>query len=200
MDAGDFVCGKGGVGLLDAVRHVDGAGGIFNDDGFKAESLAVDGGIADAEVIGETAEEEAGEAPLSEVAGKTGRGEMVVFEKGGVAVDMAAEPFAEDQFGMGDSQHWVKGCAFAVLDDVFGPEGLRAVGGLDRFEGLLVAVSCRKGDVLRRMPVLGEDDVIKFFGDDVDERDDGVAVCDAQGAIGHEVVLDVDDEEGIGGL
>jgi hypothetical protein len=50
------------------------------------------------------------------------------------------------------------------------------------------------------MPVLGEDDMIEFFGEGVNEGDDGVAVCYGQGAAGHEVVLDVDDEECVGGL
>ncbi len=50
------------------------------------------------------------------------------------------------------------------------------------------------------VPVLGEDDVVEFLGEGVDEGDDGVAVCYGQGAPGHEVVLHVDDEEGVGGL
>ena len=54
--------------------------------------------------------------------------------------------------------------------------------------------------MLGGVPVLGEDDVVEFFGEGVDEGDDGVAVGDGQGSAGHEVVLDVDDEEGVGGL
>ena len=54
--------------------------------------------------------------------------------------------------------------------------------------------------MLRGVPVLGEDDVIEFFGEGVDQGDDGVAVGYGEVAAGHEVVLDVDDEEGVGGL
>ena len=88
---------------------------------------------------------------------------MVVFEEGGVAVDVAAEAFAEDEFGVGDVEGWVEGCAFGVLDDVLGPEGLGAVVGFDDFERLFV-VGCGEGDVLVRVPVLGEDDVVEFSG------------------------------------
>jgi len=39
---------------------------------------------------------------LAEVAGEAGGGHVVVFEEGRVAVDVAAEAFAEDEFCMGD--------------------------------------------------------------------------------------------------
>ena len=64
---------------------------------------------------------------------------MIVFEEGGVAVDVAAEAFAEDEFGVGDVQGWMEGCAFSVLEDMFWPEGLGAVVDLDGLEGLGVA-------------------------------------------------------------
>ena len=71
----------------------------------------------------------------------------------------------------------MEGCAFGVLEDVIGPEGLGAVRGFDGFERLFV-VGGGEGDVLGWVPVLGEDDVVEFFGEDVDEGDDGVAVFD----------------------
>ena len=93
--------------------------------------MAVDGGVVDAEVVGEAAEEEAGQVAFAEIAGEASGGAVVVFEEGGVAVDVTAEAFAEDEFGVGDVQGWVEGRAFGVLEDVFGPQGLRAVGGFD---------------------------------------------------------------------
>ena len=165
---------KGCVCLLDATGQIHRAGGVFNDDGFEAHVFAVDGGVADAEVVGEATEEEALQVALAEVAGEAGGGAVVVFEEGGIAVDVAAEAFAEDEFGVGDVKGWVEGCAFAVLDDVFGPESLGAVGSLNGFV-VLFAVGGGEGDVLGRVPVLVEDDVIEFFGEGVDEGDDGVA-------------------------
>ncbi len=103
----------------------------------KPRCVAVDGGVADTEVVGEAAEEEAVQVAFAEVAGEAGGCGVVVFEEGGVAVDVAAEAFAEDEFGVGDVQVGVKGGAVGVLEDVIGPEGLGAVVGFDGFEGLL---------------------------------------------------------------
>ena len=162
--------------VFDRARERDGAGGVFDDYGFEAEVFAVNGGEANAEVVGEAAEEEAGEVAFAEIAGEAGGGEVVVFEERGVAVNVTAEAFAKDEFGVGNVQPRVEGCAFGVLDHVFGPEGLAAVVDFDGFERLPVGVGCGEGDVLRRMPVLGEDDVVEFFGEGVDEGDDGVAI------------------------
>jgi hypothetical protein len=68
------------------------------------------------------------------------------------------------------------------------------MGSFDGFVGLFVLVGC-EGDVLGRVPVLGEYDVVELFCEGVDERDDCITICDGQCAAGHEVVLDVDDEE-----
>ena len=119
---------------------------------------------------------------------------MVVFEEGGVAVDVAAKALAKAELGVGDVEGGMEGCAFGVLDDVFGPEGLRAVGGIDDLIGLLI-VGCGERDVFGWVPVLGEDDVVEPFCDGVDDGDYGVAVFDRQSAAGHEVVLDVYDQE-----
>ena len=173
----DCVCLGYAVGETAGAGKVDWAGGVFDDDGFEAEVVAVDGGVADAEVVGEAAEEEAGEAAFAEVAGEAGGSEVVVLEEGGVAVDVAAEAFSQDEFGVGDVQCWVEGRAFGVLEDVFGPEGLGTVGGFDGFEVPFV-VGCGEGDVLGGVPVLGEDDVVEFLREGVDRGDDGVAVGD----------------------
>ncbi len=61
---------------------------------------------------------------------------MVVFEKGGVAVDLASEALAQDQFGMGNVQVGVEVGSRGALDTVIGPEGLGAVGDLNPLEGL----------------------------------------------------------------
>ena len=85
-------------------------------------------------------------------------------------------------------------CAFGVLDGVFGPEALGAVGG---FYGLvmLFVVGGGEGDVFLGMPVLGEDYVGEFCGEAVDGGDDGVALFYLQSSAGAEVVLEVDDEK-----
>ena len=96
--------------------EVDGASGVFDDDGFEAECFAVDGGVTNAKIVGQAAEEEALQVALAEIASEAGGGGVVVFEEGGVAVDVAAEAFAEDEFGVGDVKRGVEGCSVGVLD------------------------------------------------------------------------------------
>jgi hypothetical protein len=139
--------------------------------------VAVEGGVADAEVISKAAKEQAGESAFAKIAREACWRGVVVFEERGVAVDVAAEAFAEDEFGVGDVEGWVEGGPFGVLEDVFGPESLRAVGGFDGLVGLL-AVGGGEGDVLVRVPILSEDDVVKLFCETVDKWDYSVTVCD----------------------
>jgi hypothetical protein len=108
LNAGDVRGSQSGVGFGECVGKVDGAGSVFDDDGFEAEGLAVDGGVADAKVVGKAAEEEALEVALAEIACEARGCAVVVFEEGRVAVDVAAEAFAEDEFGVGDVEFRVK--------------------------------------------------------------------------------------------
>jgi len=129
---------------------------------------------------------------------------VVVFEKGGVAVDLAAEALAQDQFGMGDVEVGVKVCARSALDAVIGPEGLRAVGDFGGGEGRGTGVGRSERDVAGGVPVLGEDDVLEALAEAVDEGDDLVTIFDGERAAGSidggaEVVLDVDHEECVAG-
>ena len=59
--------------------------------------------------------------------------------------------------------------------------------------------------MLSGVPVLGEDDVLEALGEAVDDGDDPVAFGDSECSAYSinsraEVVLDVDDEESVGGL
>src|ERR1700722_2033334 len=100
-NAGDADCGERGVGLGDGVRKVAGPSGIFDDDGFEAEVVAVDGGVAHTEVVGKAAEEETFEAALTEIASEASGGVVIVFEEGGVAVDGAGKAFGGGGLGGG---------------------------------------------------------------------------------------------------
>jgi len=94
LDALDSGCAEGCVGVGHGIWEIDGTSGIFDDQALKSEGGAVEGGVADAEVVSEAAEEEALESPLAEIAGEAGGGEVVVFEKGGASVDGLAEALA----------------------------------------------------------------------------------------------------------
>ena len=196
-DAGDVGGGERIVGFGDGVGEVDGAGKVFEDKGFEAQVVAVEGGEADAEVVGEAGEEESFETALAEVAGEAGWGGVVVLEEGGVAVYFAAEAFTEDEFGVGDVEGRMEGGAAGVLEAVIGPEGLGSVGCGDLLVGRF-AVSGGEGDVLGRVPVLGEQDVIEAAGERVDSGEDLVSAGDGECTAGHEVRLEIDEEEGVG--
>ena len=72
MDTLDAGGSEGGIGFSDGVGQIDGAGGVLDDDAFEAKGGAVYRRVADAEVIGEAAEEELLEAAFAEVSGKPG--------------------------------------------------------------------------------------------------------------------------------
>jgi hypothetical protein len=79
-----------------------------------------------------------------------------------------------------------------------GPEGLSAVGGPDGVGKGGDVVGAGGGDVSGGVPVLREDDVGEACSEGVDPEDDLFAATDGERAGGTgEVVLHVDDEEGV---
>src|SRR5207245_950470 len=78
--------------------EVDGAAGVAEDDGEKAEATGIESRVADAVVVGETSEEDAVESALAQVSGETGGCCAVVLKEGRVGVDGAAEAFAQNEF------------------------------------------------------------------------------------------------------
>src|SRR5665213_771498 len=107
-NAGNAGRGESAIGRFDRAGERDGPGGVLDDQGFKAELATVDGGESDAEVVGKAAEEEALKTTFAEVAGEAGGSLVVVFEEGGVAVYVATEAFAQDEFGVGDVERGVE--------------------------------------------------------------------------------------------
>ena len=86
--------------LRDGAVEVEGAAGIADEDGFKAEAASVKRGVAHAVVVGQAGEKNAGEIPLVEITGQAGGSFAVILKKGGVGIDSPAESFAEDQLGL----------------------------------------------------------------------------------------------------
>jgi len=91
-------------------------------------------------------------------------------------------------------------CARGVLDTVFGPECLRTVCHLDSFVVFFAGMCTGEGDVPAGVPVLGEDDMLELLRDGINEGNNLVTFIDGECAARAEVVLDVDDDQGIGGL
>src|SRR5690606_7444574 len=95
---------------------------------------------ADTEIRRQTGERHALDAALLQIAGKTGGGNMVVFEKGRVAVDLTAESFADNELGLGPFKFGVKGCTLTSLHAMIRPQGLLAIVHFDPVERLLARV------------------------------------------------------------
>ena len=119
---------------------VDRSRGVFDDEALEAEGCAVDGGVADAVVVGKTREEEPFEAAFAKVACETRWGDVIVLKKCRVAIDISAESFAEDEFGVRDIEAGMEVGAASALNAVIGPEGLGAVLDFDAREGLRARV------------------------------------------------------------
>ena len=81
---------------------------------------------------------------------------------------------------------------------MFGPKGLGTIRNLDGFEGLFAGVGGSEGDVLRRVPVLGENDVIESLRKRIDKGSDLIAFGYGERSARAEVVLEIDDEESVG--
>ena len=197
IDEFDTGCDELGLDGRDRAVEVDGAAGVANDDGRKAEAASVESGITDAIVIGQADEEDAGQVAFAEIASKTGRGGAVILEKCGIGVDLRAKPFAQNEFCLGQAQSGMEFSTRRALDAVVGPESLRAVGHFGLLEGMLAGVGVRKRGVMGAVPVLGEEYVVEARGDAMNDRNDFIAARNGERAAGAEVVLHVDDEEGV---
>ena len=68
---GDAVLGEGSFHGGDGAVDVDGAAGIAEDGGGESAAAGVEGGEADAEVVGEAGEEDAIESALAAVGGES---------------------------------------------------------------------------------------------------------------------------------
>ncbi len=122
---------------------------------------------------------------------------MIVLDEGRIRIDLAAEPLADDQLGMRDVEVVAELGAGRTLDAMVRPQDLRAVGDVDQLERLAAGVVRSERLVVRRVPILGQDNVAKLSSQTVDHRDDLVAVRHRQRTLRTKVVLDVDDEKNV---
>ena len=76
--------------------QIDAAAGTEHHRRRKALSDRIECREANAEIGSQAAKRHALYAALAQVTGKSGRGPVVVFEKGGITVDLAAEALAYD--------------------------------------------------------------------------------------------------------
>jgi enoyl-CoA hydratase/carnithine racemase len=154
----------------------DGADRIGQDDGIEAVLGGLDRGRSYAVVGGEPRDDHALGAELAQPFGEIGSGES------GVAVGPGIGPFLDDcvdAFGIEVGMEFRAGCSFHAMGRPRSPL-------LD------------EGRVSRRMNVLRREDVPEARHKRVDHRNDVAAVRNRERAPGAEVVLHVDDDEGVG--
>ena len=189
--------GESLIGGLDAAGQSDRAGGVFDDDALEVEGGTVDGGMSHAEVISQAAEEEAFQSALAQVTGQAGRREVIILQKRRVRVDVGAETFAHDEFGVGSFERGMEVRTRRPLNAVIRPERLRSVGNLNALVRLRTGMSAGEGDVTARMPVLSKHDVGELLRERVDDGYNFVAAWHGQRAAGTEVILKIDDQQGV---
>ena len=96
LDQLDAGIGKLGFDFCNRAIQVDGAAGVLEDDGLKAESARIESRIADAVVVGKAGKEDARQAAIVQVASETSGRDAIIFKECGVGVDLGPETFAED--------------------------------------------------------------------------------------------------------
>lgn len=78
-----------------------------------------------------------------------------------------------------------------------GPENLFAVSDVNDAEGFGTGVVVGKGQVICRMPILGQDDDGKFIHQGIDAGEDQIAFGNGKQPAGAEIVLHVDHDQGL---
>jgi hypothetical protein len=103
--------------------------------------------------------------------------------------------FADDKLRVREVELFVQRCAVRALHAVRRPKNLLTVRQADGFERLAARVRRGEGNVVTRMPVLREDDIPEARAQAIHERHDLMAARHGERAAGHEVVLQIDDDQ-----
>ena len=173
---------------------VDGAGGAFQQADAEARGERVLDAVIDAIVGGKPCN-----INIRHPAGVQPGGELrvvalAVVAEGAVAVGVFIHAFAEDGGDAARIQRRMQRGAIAARNAVFRPQGLREAVQGDVVKRLFAGVGAGEALVSGGVPVLGGDDERVVVHGGIDRGDDGVAIGHGQGAAGHEVVLDVDEQ------
>ena len=173
---------------------VDGAGGAFQQADAEARGERVLDAVIDAVVGSKSGDVNIGDAAGAQPGVKPGVVALAVVAEGAVAVGVRVHTFAEDGGDAARVQCRMQRGAVAAREAVFRPQGLREAVQGDGGEWLLAGVGAGEALVSDGVPVLGGDDERVVAHGGIDRGDDGIAVGHGQGAAGHEVVLDVDEQ------
>ena len=149
LDALDAGLGHVGPGLGERALGVDAAAGVFDHVGFKARLARIERGPCDAEIGGQSRQEQPLHLARLQIGGEPGRGLAVGLGEGRIAVDLLVETLADDQPGLRDREILRQRRALGALHAVIGPQHLLAVGEIDGLERLLAGMRRRERDMAR---------------------------------------------------
>src|SRR5450755_3571256 len=117
------------------------------------------------EVIGQPGEKDPSQAPFAQIPGKAGTRDVIVLIKGGVGIDIAAKPLAQNQLCVIQKQVGVKCRPHAALHAMVGPEHLLAMTRRYSFKRRASRMIGSKRVVIAWVPVLGQDHMAEGSGD-----------------------------------
>ena len=184
--------------LGDGAIDIDAAAGVLDHHHIEAFAPRVFGRVADAEIKGETRQEDTREAALAQVAGQSRMCLAVVLEERRIGVDVAMVAFAQDQLCMRDLQVLRELGPGRSLHAMIRPQDLRPVGRLDRFDRASCPDAWRQ---TTRWPGGCQSCVSTTWancgGQPIDQRHDLIATGNGERAARTEVILDVDDQQDI---
>lgn len=122
------------MSFLDLLLHHDNIlkgyspAGVVHEDGSVAELVAVEGGVADADVVGEPANKNVRHAFFHELTVETRLLQFLVVEEGAVAVHLGVGPFVNERRSFDDFNIFVDLRAPTVLNAVARPKLLLSHG------------------------------------------------------------------------
>src|SRR5690606_7660593 len=139
--------------------------------------------------------------PAGQAGGRAAAVRTDVLAEGAVGIHLRAGALAEDQVGQAPVDTRIEGGTRRALHAVVGPQHLRMAVQFDGLERLAPGVAGGEGGVAARTPVLGGDHgAVGARGEQVgDAGHDRVALVAGERAAGHEVGLEVDQQQGGGG-
>jgi len=178
---------------------VDASAAVGEDADVEAAFQGVQDGEADAVVGGQSHDIQFLHPLLAKPGVQSGGTSMGVIEEGAVAVDAGVAAFQEhfgDEFGLESGREFGAG---RVLDAVIGPEQLFQTVQPDRLAGAMSRMLAGKAGMSGRMPVFAGHHQIVSGHPAIGAGDDLITLGYGQGAAGQEILLEVDQQEGLHG-
>ena len=166
--------------------------------GVEPFASCIDCGERDAVVKCKAAHPDVSDAALAQTPRQPRLRLVVGRTEGGVAVDVEFPALSKDEVGL-HRVDALDGSTVGAFNAVNGPEHLHAVWKFNDVEHVPAFMVPGKGDVTRRMPVLGHDDAVPgiLFEHFTDDGHDLVAAGYRQRAPGQKILLQVDDGQGV---